>query len=543
MQSLLLDTPAPETPGRDEAPAAAQQEPAARDRVDEPEGPTATQAGEQTPATQAPAAEAPAAATPLIVEDSGEQPLEPGQARRAEFLTQLQTAVVNTAEEELVGTGWSAANCPWIDQWFAYYATRSAAQIERAIHRYAPEAFGATTSAAYVDAVVARVRRGVVTWVATGQVTEVPGGVTLGFPFPGLGTGPAAGPLTPGRVLFQARGGGARKAPRASEVQAQLGAGRGLESGTRSRMESVFGSSLSGVRVHTDPAAGTLADGLNARAFAVGQHIAFSPGEYRPGTPIGDALIAHEVAHVLQQPQGSGLGAAPATQQGDDSAFEHDADRSAAVVTASLWTGLGRSLARGAQGAGAKLRSGLRLSRCDKSAEPQKTLNLNISKLEGSSRAIAVADGSTILEAAAGIKVTTGNTETLDKPKSEALIGADLILDEYKSAGNPTAEETALTAVNRTPSRITGYWVKSLSDRHTGESFWPADFPATPASIVLGNEEPWVNGKLLAHELGHVLLDNGAHSGDNTNVMSYSNDGVSLTPDERKKARSSPFVS
>src|SRR6185295_1551585 len=135
MQSLLLDTPAPETPGRDEAPAAAQQEPAARDRVDEPEGPTATQAGEQTPATQAPAAEAPAAATPLIVEDSGEQPLEPGQARRAEFLTQLQTAVVNTAEEELVGTGWSAANCPWIDQWFAYYATRSAAQIERAIHR------------------------------------------------------------------------------------------------------------------------------------------------------------------------------------------------------------------------------------------------------------------------------------------------------------------------------------------------------------------------------------------------------------------------
>jgi hypothetical protein len=66
-------------------------------------------------------------------------------------------------------------------------------------------------------------------------------------------------------------------------------------------MSSAFGYDFSGVRVHTGTKAASVATELNARAFTVGRDIAFGAGEYQPGTPIGDALIAHELAHVVQQ--------------------------------------------------------------------------------------------------------------------------------------------------------------------------------------------------------------------------------------------------
>src|SRR3954471_20874347 len=40
---------------------------------------------------------------------------------------------------------------------------------------------------------------------------------------------------------------------------------------------------------------------IEARAFTLGRDIAFAPGEYAPGTAQGRRLIAHELAHVVQQ--------------------------------------------------------------------------------------------------------------------------------------------------------------------------------------------------------------------------------------------------
>jgi hypothetical protein len=77
--------------------------------------------------------------------------------------------------------------------------------------------------------------------------------------------------------------------------------GQPLVAGTRAFMESAFGQGFSHVRIHTDTQAAALSAGLNARAFTIGQDIAFGVGEYQPGTLIGDALIAHELAHVIQQ--------------------------------------------------------------------------------------------------------------------------------------------------------------------------------------------------------------------------------------------------
>jgi hypothetical protein len=58
---------------------------------------------------------------------------------------------------------------------------------------------------------------------------------------------------------------------------------------------------LGGLRLHTDAVAGSLAQSLGARAFTAGASIYFGPGAWSPHSTEGQTLIAHEVAHALQQ--------------------------------------------------------------------------------------------------------------------------------------------------------------------------------------------------------------------------------------------------
>ncbi len=88
----------------------------------------------------------------------------------------------------------------------------------------------------------------------------------------------------------------------AHRVNVSPGGGEPIADSTRRPMEGAFGHSFEDVRVHTD-AADTRA--LSARAYTVGNHIVFAPGEYQPGTPQGDLLLAHELTHVVQQRGGT----------------------------------------------------------------------------------------------------------------------------------------------------------------------------------------------------------------------------------------------
>lgn len=72
-------------------------------------------------------------------------------------------------------------------------------------------------------------------------------------------------------------------------------------------------------RIH--PSAPEVTTPLRARAATIGQDIFFAPGEYQPGTPHGDELIAHEVAHTRQTAQ-----SAHASASTDESALEANAD-------------------------------------------------------------------------------------------------------------------------------------------------------------------------------------------------------------------------
>jgi hypothetical protein len=82
---------------------------------------------------------------------------------------------------------------------------------------------------------------------------------------------------------------------------AVAGGGAPLPADLRSYFEPRFGHDLARVRVHNDAAAGAAARSIDARAFTLGAEIAFAPGEYAPGTQKGRRLLAHELAHVVQQ--------------------------------------------------------------------------------------------------------------------------------------------------------------------------------------------------------------------------------------------------
>ena len=95
-------------------------------------------------------------------------------------------------------------------------------------------------------------------------------------------------------------------AARAREALA-IGAGGPLDATTRAFMEPRFGHDFGHVRVHADSAAAAAAEALDARAFTLGRDLVFAKGEYRPHTSSGRRLIAHELAHAVQQEQAGGV--------------------------------------------------------------------------------------------------------------------------------------------------------------------------------------------------------------------------------------------
>jgi hypothetical protein len=237
----------------------------------------------------------------------------PGQIARSAFLARAVDAVERAADEELTAIGRTAQNCPYIVHWVRFYRGQSAAHIERMIQRYAGMPEGRDAEA-LVAAIVRRVRIATRTWIeSSGAVVEAPREVSW------LGSTDGIMPLPPGERL---------------------------DAPLRTRLERTFGRSFDDVRVHDDAHSAAMADHYQARAFTVGRDVAFARGEYRPGALHSDLLVAHELAHVVQQSGGSGpINMAPAP------GLEREANRAAAFSgrlgpPAGLSTGQGLRLQR-----------------------------------------------------------------------------------------------------------------------------------------------------------------------------------------------------
>jgi hypothetical protein len=333
---------------------------------------------------------APVAAAPSLIVEDDAQELKPGQMRKSDFLAQLRPAVCSAAEEALKGTMWSTMGCPHIERWLGHYSKQPSAYVERALRKYAPETARARSAQEYIPLVTQRVRRGIEEWRSTGEVKDLPpelaaGGMpgmtvsgllggavsAIGGAISGAVKGIGSALSSVGSMLFKRHEGAeAEPAEDPAAIREQLGGGHALDGATQRRMQSAFGVDFAGVRVHTDTRARELTEGMQARAFTIGSDIAFGGEEYKPGTPVGDALIAHELAHVVQQGGGSAAGGAQ-HKGGESGSLEEDADRSAVGAVVKLWSGVRGDVSELGQQATPGLRSGLRLQRCG--GTPKKT--------------------------------------------------------------------------------------------------------------------------------------------------------------------------
>jgi hypothetical protein len=108
-----------------------------------------------------------------------------------------------------------------------------------------------------------------------------------------------------------------------SAIDSTRGGGTSLDPGVADRLSGSLGD-LSDVRVHTDDTADMLNRSVSARAFATGTDVYFAKGEYSPGSADGDKLIAHELAHVVQQRGAPSSGPLTVSNPGDTLETEAD---------------------------------------------------------------------------------------------------------------------------------------------------------------------------------------------------------------------------
>jgi hypothetical protein len=104
-----------------------------------------------------------------------------------------------------------------------------------------------------------------------------------------------------GKLMRKAAGPAATGGADAALEAAGGSSGQALPGQVRGTLEGSLGTDLAAVRVHTGPESAQAASAVGARAFTVGQDIHFGAGKFDPSSDRGQQLIAHEVAHTVQQ--------------------------------------------------------------------------------------------------------------------------------------------------------------------------------------------------------------------------------------------------
>ncbi len=92
------------------------------------------------------------------------------------------------------------------------------------------------------------------------------------------------------------RDGGA--VPADIEQRIRRGGGEPLDGRIRPQLESVLGHDFGAVRIHRNSSD---APRIGAKAFTIGNHVHFAPGEYDPSSSSGRNTLGHELTHVVQQ--------------------------------------------------------------------------------------------------------------------------------------------------------------------------------------------------------------------------------------------------
>jgi hypothetical protein len=321
----------------------------------------------RTPGRQVRGAQAP------IVEDGGRAGR--GQMTKTLFLNRLRDELLRATEAELAPVGRTSRDCPYILRTIEHYASRPVAMLLRLIQRFAHPPAGASAEG-LIAATVTKAR------LAARYLAQ-------------HGTRAQAMSTRPDRAI-------ASHDP--ASVRARLGSGSALDRSVRARLEPGFGWSFDDVRIHADASAARLSDDLGARAFTIDNHIAFGRGEYRPGTPTGDALIAHELAHTIQQRHA----ATELASGGGEAALERQADRAAAGALAGA-----REAGAGIEGAA----PGPRIQR-----DPVDDTIIAIAFFAATAGPVAVDEGVVLTEEAPAIVETLAPQVETFAPQIESML-------------------------------------------------------------------------------------------------------------------------
>ncbi len=183
---------------------------------------------------------------------------------------------------------------------------------------------------------------------------------------------------------------------------------------------------------------------LDARAFTVGQHIAFAPGHFRPGTLEGDALLGHELAHTVQQADAK-------TSHGSADHAQQDLERQADAASLAAMTG-GSAIASGMANAGPELR-------IQRDGGVGEAILIGALLFGEGAADVAVADGAVVLVSEATVDVVaaplleTAATPLLETAATPLLETAATPLLETAAA--PATDALVSTAAEALPAAAT----------------------------------------------------------------------------------------
>jgi len=155
-----------------------------------------------------------------------------------------------------------------------------------------------------------------------------------------------------------------------------------------------------------------------------------------------------------------------------------------------------------------------------------KTVNVDLVSLDGSTRnPVHELDRATTIFNQCCVHFNFGGGGSEDPTRTQALLGGDNVLTKSTACGTATGEETSLvtgaTSDFGLSSRIRAFYVDSTSPSESAYSFPP--FCATGGASGVRNMVVVTNRaseRGLAHEFGHILLNNSAHPADPINLMS-----------------------
>jgi hypothetical protein len=327
-----------------------------------------------------------------IVEDNVVPSAE--QLTKTAFLNRLNREVCTVTDAAFVGTPFTTESCPYITRAFARLRTQTPVQIETTLLRYDARLQNAINLRQFFEILTNRVSTAVTTWLQTGDLSGVPEEIVSQIPasvrtaisamstarsvvntinsgISTIASGVSSVLSSIGSIFFKSKTGDSKPTQSPQNILQTLGEGSAMESGTRSKMEGAFGTSFSDVKVHTDTTSASISGDMNARAFTIGNHVAFGSSEYKPGSLAGDALLAHELAHVQQQKGNTANSIMEKSNNADDSLLEEQADNQAVNTVAQIWSKSNNQQIEIPKGKIPEIKTGLKLQRCGRDPGPQ----------------------------------------------------------------------------------------------------------------------------------------------------------------------------